>query len=156
MARLARIASVATLLFAAAALAACGDDNTDKNRYVRQLTAAQTRFQTTQERLESDATQSSSASQNRRALSRFAASIADTITALREIDVPPEVVAEHRRFVGVFMAWHDDVTRFVRAIKNPTRSGFQRARRRIAAATTMFNQSSRQAATEIDAKLESS
>lgn len=153
MARLARIASVATLLIAATALAACGDDNTDKKRYLNALTTAQTRFQADQERLESDATKSSTPRASRRALDRFAGSIGDTITALRRIDVPPEVATEHRRFVGVFVTWRNDVRRFVKAIKNPTPRSFARARRRIAAATTAFNQSSREAATKIDDKL---
>ena len=156
MARLARIASLATLLFATAALVACGGDNTEKNRYIDELTGAQMRFQSTQERFEADATKSSTASQNSRALTRFAMAIADTVAALRRIDVPPQVAAEHRRFVGVFQTWHDDVRRFAAAIRNPTPRAFERARRRIAAATTTFNRSSRDAATKIDARLESS
>lgn len=155
MARLARIASLATLLFAATALAACGGDNTEKNRYIDQLTTAQTRFQTTQERFEADATKSSTASQNRAALTRFATAIADTVDALRRIDVPAQVAAEHRRFIGVFVTWHDDVARFAAAIRKPTPRAFERARRRIATATATFNRNSRDAATQIDAKLES-
>lgn len=153
MARTARIASVATLLIAALALSACGDDNTEKNRYLDALTTAQMRFQTDQEQLEADATKSSSARANRRALDRFADAIGDTITALRRIDVPAEVTAEHRRFVGVFVSWRADVKRFVSAIENATPSSFKLARRRIAAATTTFNERSREAATKIDAKL---
>jgi len=155
MARLARIASLATLLLAAAALAACGGDNTEKNRYIDQLTTAQTRFQTTQERFEADATKSSTARQNRVALTRFAAAIDDTVTALRRIAAPAQVAAEHRRFVGVFVAWHDDVARFAAAIRKPTPRAFERARRRIAAATVTFKRDSRHAATQIDVKLES-
>ena len=155
MARLARIASLATLVLAAAALVACGDDNTDRNRYVRELTAAQSKFQSNQERLEADATSSSSARQNRRALTRFEDAIAATIAALRRIDVPPEVAAEHKRFVGVFVAWHDDVARFVAAVENATPRSFERARKRIAAATVTFNESSREAATDIDDALAS-
>ncbi|MEA2193457.1 MAG: hypothetical protein QOI73_3578 [Solirubrobacteraceae bacterium] len=154
MARLARIAPLATLLLAVVALAACADDNTEKNRYIDQLSSAQTRFRTTQERFEADATKSSSAGQNRRALTRFAAAIADTVAALRRIRAPARVAAEHRRFVGVFVAWHDDVARFAAAIRKPTPRAFERARRRIAAATDTFNRASRDAATQIDAKLE--
>ncbi|MGI8729058.1 MAG: hypothetical protein ACR2LK_03565 [Solirubrobacteraceae bacterium] len=153
MARIARIASLVTLLFAAVALAACGEDNTEKNRYLEALTTAQTRFQTDQKQLETDATKSSTARSSRRALDRFAEAIGDTITALRQIDVPPEVTAEHERFVGVFVTWQKDVERFTSAIKNSTPRSFKRARRRIAAATTEFNERSREAATKIDAKL---
>jgi hypothetical protein len=153
MARTAWIASVATLLIATLALLACGDDNTEKNRYLEELTAAQMRFQTDQEQLEADATRSNSVQANRRALNRFADAIEDTITALRRIDVPPEVAAEHRRFVGVFVTWRSDVERFVGALKDATPASFKLARRRIAAATMTFNERSREAATKIDAKL---
>ncbi len=153
MARIARIASLAALLIAAVALAACGGGNADKQRYLDELTAAQMRFQTDQEQLEADATKSTSSQANRRALNSFATAIKDTIEALRSIDVPPEVAAEHRRFVGVYVTWRNDVRRFIDAIKNATPKSFERARRRIAAATTTFNERSREAATKIDAKL---
>jgi glutamyl-tRNA reductase len=155
MARLARIAFLATLLIAAAALAACGGDTTDKNRYIRELTAAQTRYQTTAKRIGADATRTSSPGQDRRTLDRFATAIVDTIAALRRIDVPPQVVTEHRRFVEVFVTWHDDLARFVDAIKRPTRRGVRRAEHRIAVANQTFNQRLRQAGTDIDAKLRS-
>lgn len=153
MARTARIASVATLLIATLALSACGNDNTEKNRYLEELATAQMRFQTDQEQLGADATKSNSAQSNRQALNRFADAIGSTITALRRIDVPPEVVAEHRRFVGVFVTWRSGVERFVSALRNATPASFKIARRRIAAATTTFNERSREAATKIDAKL---
>jgi hypothetical protein len=155
MARLARIASLATLLIAAVALAACGDDTTDKNRYIRELIAAQTRYQTTARRIGTSATQTSSPRQDRRTLDRFASAIVDTIAALRRIDVPPRVAAEHRRFVDVFVTWHDDLARFVAAIRNPTRRGVKRAEHRIAVANQTFNQRLRRAGTDIDAKLRS-
>ena len=155
MARLARIASLATLLLAAVALTACGGDNTQKNQYIDQLTGAQLRFASTQKRFEADATKSASARQNSRALTRFATAIADTVTALRRIEAPPKVAAEHRRFVSVFETWHADVARFAAAIRNPTPRAFEAARRRIDAATQTFNRSSRDAATQIETKLES-
>jgi hypothetical protein len=153
MARLARSAFLATLLIAAVALAACGGDTKEKNRYIRELTAAQTTYQTTAKRIEAGATKTSTPREDRRTLDRFAAAIADTIAALRGIEVPPEVVAEHRRFVGVFVTWHDDIARFVAAIKNPTRSGVKRAEQRIAVANRLFDTRLRQAGTDIDAKL---
>lgn len=156
MAWLARIATLALLLVAAGAFAACGSgDNTEENRYIRELTAAQTRFQTTQERLESDARKSSTPRQNRRALDRFAGAISDTIASLRRIDPPARVVPEHRRFIGVFVTLHDDVARFLAAVRNPTPGRFERARRAIAGATATFNHSAHAAAVDIDKKLAS-
>jgi hypothetical protein len=155
MARLARIAFLATLLIAAAALAACGGDTTDKNRYIRELTAAQTSYQTTAKRIGADATRTSTPDEDRRTLDRFATAIVDTIAALRRIHVPAQVVLEHRRFVDVFVTWHDDLARFVAAIRNPTRRGVRRAERRIAVAHQTFDQGLRQAGTDIDAKLRS-
>ena len=76
MARLARIAFLATLLVAALALAACGDDNTEKNAYIRELTAAQTQYQTKAKRIEEGATPTSTPRQDRRTLGRFSAAIA--------------------------------------------------------------------------------
>jgi uncharacterized lipoprotein YmbA len=155
MARLARIAFLATLLVAALALAACGSNSKENNAYIRELTAAQTRYQTQAKRIEAGATATSTPREDRRTLDRFSSAIADTITALRAI-VPPKVVAaEHKAFVDVFVTWHDDVQRFTRAIKNPSRSGVQRAQRLIAVANQTFNQSLRQAGTDIDAKLAS-
>jgi hypothetical protein len=156
MARLARTAFLATLLIVAAALAACGGDNDRTNRYIRELTAAQTTYQTSAKRIEAGATATSTPLEDRRTLDRFAAAIADTVAALRRIDVPPEVVAEHRRFVGVFVTWHADIARFVAAIRNPTRRGIERAQRRIAVANAAFNTRLRQAATAIDAKFAAS
>jgi uncharacterized lipoprotein YmbA len=153
MARLARIAFLATLLIAALALAACGGDNTENNAYIRELTAAQTQYQKQAKRIEADATPTSTPRQDRRTLDRFSSAIASTITALRAIDPPKRVVAEHKAFVGVFVTWHDDVQRFTKAIKNPTRPGVERARRQIAVANQTFNQSLRRAGTNIDAKL---
>jgi hypothetical protein len=154
MAWLARIATLALLLVAAGAFAACGGgDNTEENRYIRELTAAQTRFQTTQERLESDARKSKTPRQNRRALDRFAGAISDTIISLRKIDAPARIVPEHRRFIGVFVTLYDDVARFLKAVRNPTPGGFERARRRIAGATATFNDRSHAAAVQIDKKL---
>jgi hypothetical protein len=71
------------------------------------------------------------------------------------IDVPTRVSVEHRRFVDVFVTWHDDLTRFMAAIRNPTRRGVKRAERRIAVANEAFNQRLRRAGTDIDAKLRS-
>jgi hypothetical protein len=155
MARLARIAFLATLLVAAGALAACGGDTTDDNRYIRELIAAQTRYQTTAKRIGASATETSTPGQDRRTLDRFATAIADTIASLRMIDVPARVSVEHRRFVDVFVTWHDDLTRFMAAIRNPTRRGVKRAERRIAVANEAFNQRLRRAGTDIDAKLRS-
>lgn len=156
MARLARIAFLATLLIAATALAGCGGDNTEKkNAYIRELTAAQTQYQTQAKRIEADATPTSTPRQDRRTLDRFSTAIAETITALRAIEPPTEVTAEHKAFVDVFVTWHDDVERFTKAIAKPTRTGVQRAQRQIAVANEAFNQSLRQAGTDIDAKLAS-
>lgn len=155
MARLARIALLATLLVAAIAQAGCGGDNAEKNAYIRELTAAQMRYQASAKRIEADATPTSTPSQDRRTLDRFSAAIADTIAALRAIDPPPEAAAEHKAFVDVFVTWHDDVERFTEAIKHPTRRGVARAQRRIAAANATFNKSLREAGTDIDAKLAS-
>lgn len=150
---MARRAFLATLLIAAAALAACGGDNTEANRYVSELTAAQTSFQRTAIELGAQPTKSTTPRQDRRTLERYAEAIADTIAALRMIDVPPEVVAEHRRLVTAFTTWHADIERFTAAIEKPTAAGLRRARTRIAAATVTFNASSRQAGIDIDAKL---
>jgi uncharacterized lipoprotein YmbA len=155
MARLARTAFLATLVLAAAALAACGGDNAEKNRYIRDLEAAQITYKTNAERIEANATATSTPAQDRRTLDRFAAAIGQTIAALRRIDVPPEVAAEHRAFVAVFVTWQRDITRFVAAIKRPTAAGVRRAQRRIAAANLTFNAGLRQAGTDIDAALAS-
>ena len=152
MARLARTAFLATLLIAVAALSACGGNDKETDRYIRELTAAQTTYKTNAERIEADATATSSPREDRRTLDRFAQAVADTVAALRRIDVPPEVAAEHRRFVAVYVTWHADIARFVAAIKNPTRRGVARAQRRIAIANQAFNTSVRKAATDIDAK----
>jgi hypothetical protein len=156
MARLARTAFLATLVIAAVALAACGGDNDEKNRYIRALEAAQITYKTNAERIEAAATKSSTPEQDRRTLDRFAAAIGETIAALRRIDVPSEVVAEHRRFVAVFVTWQKDITRFVAAIRRPTAAGVRRAQRRIAAANLTFNAGVRKAGTDIDAALASS
>ncbi len=153
MARLARTAFLATLLIAAGALSACGGNDKETERYIDELTAAQMTYKTNAERIEAGATSTSTPFQDRRTLDHFAAAIADTVTALRKLDVPPKVAAEHRRFVGVFETWHADIVRFVAAIKNPTRRGIERAQRRIAVANQAFNTSLRQAGTDIDAKL---
>jgi uncharacterized lipoprotein YmbA len=153
MARLARNAFLATLLVAATALAACGSANTEKNRYIHELTAAQTTYRTQAKRIEAGATPTSTPRQDRRTLDRFSSAISDTIAALRRIQPPQKVVAEHEAFVDVFVTWHDDVKRFTAAIRNPTRRGIARAQRQIAAANAMFNRSLRQAGTNIDTKL---
>ena len=153
MARLARTAFLATLLVAAVALAACGDDNDRANQYIRELTAAQTTYKTNAERIEAGATSTSTPREDRRTLDRFAAAITETVAALRRIDVPPQVAEEHRRFVGVFVTWHADIARFIAAIKNPTRRGVERAQRRIAVANQAFNSSIDKAATDINVKL---
>jgi ABC-type phosphate/phosphonate transport system substrate-binding protein len=150
---MARSAILATLLVAAAALAACGGDNTEAQQYIRELTAAQTSFQREAVQLGAQPTKATTPRQDRRTLDNYAAAIADTIAALRRIDVPPEVVAEHRRLVDAFTTWHADFERFTAAIDKPTAAGLRRARRRIAAATVTFNESSRQAGIDIDAKL---
>jgi uncharacterized lipoprotein YmbA len=153
MARLARIAFLASLLIAALALAACGGDNTEKKAYLSELTAAQTQYKIRAERIEAVATPTSTPSEDRRTLGRFSAAIQAAIVALRAIKPPTEVVAEHKAFVDVFVTWHDDVKRFTKAIAKPTRRGVQRAQRRIAVANRTFNHSLRQAGTNIDAKL---
>lgn len=155
MARLARIAFLATLLLAAEALAACGGATVDKNRYIRELAAAQSRYESTAKRIGADATRTSTRRQDRRTLDRFATATDDAITALRRIDVPPQVLVEHRRFVDVFVTWHDDLARFVAAIRNPTRRGLRRAERRIVVANQSFSQRLRRAGGDIDAKLRS-
>jgi hypothetical protein len=153
MARLARIAFLATLLVAAVALAACGGATNSKDRYIRELTAAQTTYRATATRIEAGATQTSTPRQDRRTLDRFAAAIADTIAALRGIGVPPEAVVQHRRFVDVFVTWHDDIAHFVAAVRNPTRPGVRRAKRRIAIANLAFHRRLRKAGNDIDIAL---
>ncbi len=153
MARLAWIAFLATLLLAAGALAACGDDSTEKHRYVRQLTAAQHAYTKTDRMLNAAITPTSTPQQDRRTLDRLTNAIDDAIASLRRIDVPPEVTSEHRRFVGVFETWHGDVERVVVAIDKPTPGGIKRADRRFAAASKRFNENVLEAATAIDTKL---
>jgi hypothetical protein len=154
MARLARIAFLATLVIAAAALSACGDDTRERNRYIRDLTAAQITYKQTVQRLETRATTTSTPRQDRRTLDSFLTAIADTVAALRRIDVPPKVAAEHRRFIGVFVTWHGEIARFVAAIDHPTRRGVASAQRRIAIANQHFNERLRQAGSDIDAKFD--
>ena len=153
MARLARTAFLATLLVAVAALSACGGNDKETDRYIRELTAAQETYQRSATRIEAGATPTSTPREDRRTLDRFAAAITETVAALRRIDVPPEVAQEHRRFVGVFVTWHADIARFIAAIKNPTRRGIERAQRRIAVANQAFNSSIDRAATDINVKL---
>ena len=149
---MARSAILATLLIAAAALAACGNDS-EADRYVAQLTAAQQSFQRTAVELGAQPTKTTSPRQDRLTLERYADAIEDTIAELRSIDEPPEVAAEHEELVDAFVTWHADIERFIAAIDKPTPRGLRRARRRIAAATVTFNESARQAGIDIDAKL---
>ena len=153
MAPHARIALRATFLIAAVALAACGGGSDESNRYIRELTTAQQNFQRKAIQLGAEPTKTTTPRQDRRTLRRYAAAIADTITALRAIEVPSEVVAEHGRLVSAFATWHRDIERFIAAISKPTAAGLRRARQRIAAATVTFNARSRQAGIDIDAKL---
>jgi len=153
---LARIAMLAALLVAAGAFAACGgSDNTEENRYLTDLNAAQTRFATTQKRLQADATTSSTARQSRRALDRFSVAISNTIATLRAIDAPARVVPQHRRYIGAFVKLRDDVARFRATVRNPTKRSLARARRQIAGETLAFDRSARAAAADIDAELAS-
>jgi hypothetical protein len=153
MARLARIAFLATLLLAAGALAACGDDSTEHSRYVDQLTAAHNAYTKTDRMLNAAITPTSTPRQDRRTLDRLTAAIDVAIARLRRIDVPPEVTSEHRRYVGVFETWHGDVEDVVAAIDAPTPSGIKRADRRFAAASRRFNKSVIDAGAAIDHKL---
>ena len=154
MARIARTAFLATLLIAAVALAACGGDNTRRNRYITRAHRGAGELPAGGDEARRGADEDHDAAPGPPTLTRYADAIADTIAALRAIDVPSEVVAEHRRLV----ARVHDLARRHRSASSPAieqadRSGLRRARRRIAAATVTFNESARQAGIDIDAKL---
>jgi len=139
------------MLVAALALGACGGDNEERNRYVRELNVVQKRYADTVEKI--SVTKTSSVRQDERSLARYEAAITDTVVALRGISAPPEVASEHRRFVSVWVRLRDDVAQASEAIRNPTPRGIERAQRRIATANDLFNEGSRRASAAIDAKL---
>lgn len=126
----ARAAIVLALLVALLA-AGCGNDTEKKNDYVNAVNAAQTRFQQTFDRLQSEITATSTPAQDRKTLGRFKVAVDRVIADFKAIKPPSEVADLHRRLVVA-------VGDYRPAIADATQGYKSNDPRKILAASTRF------------------
>lgn len=152
-----KILSLIALLAGAVALGACGDDTKNheaKNAYVREVNAVQSEFATTVTAVSQRITSKSSARQDRRALERFEAAIADVVTKLRAIDAPEDVEAEHEQLIVAMTGFGSEIAKATDALRNPDTRSIAEAQRSIAVATQTVNGRIDAAIAAINSKLQ--
>jgi len=151
---LARIALLATAIVLAAALGACGtQDSAAKNDYVKQVNAAQTQFASAATRVKLQITKMSSAAHDRRALDRFVSTIDTLAGRLRAIKVPGDVRAEHGRLVAVMADHSEEVSQITETMRSPTTTVLEDVQRKLSAATITVNANLSSATASINSKL---
>ncbi|MEA2153878.1 MAG: hypothetical protein QOE11_18 [Solirubrobacteraceae bacterium] len=151
-----RVASVAAVILAAVALGACGGGGTStkaKNAYAERVNAAQTKFAATVTTVAQDTGQKNTISRQQRTLRRFHTAIQSVVSDLESIDPPSEVTKEHERLTAVMRRFGDDIGQANDAIRNPTPSAIDLAKRRLAAATETVNARVNAAIAAINVKL---
>jgi hypothetical protein len=160
MARLTRrLASTAAAVGAAVALVACGSSGTstkDRNAYAEKVNAAQTKFAATVTTVAQQPNAATTISVQRRTLGRFKRAIDGVVADLRRIDAPPEVTKEHDRLVAVMTDFGKNITQADDALRNPTPSALDRAKRQLASVTQSVNARVAAAIAAINVKLKKS
>lgn len=156
-----RALTVAPILAALAlALSACvggGESDTkDKKAYARAVNDAQTEFASTVTTVSQEVGPGSSIRRQQRTLRRFEAAIDGVVQDLRGIDPPSEVEREHDRLVAVMSGFGDDIEQANEAMRNPTPSSLELAKRRITTATQTVNARVNAAIAAINVKLRES
>ena len=137
-------------LAAVALLAGCGssDDTKDKNRYVDEVNAAQTRLSGRLDRLSGEINQSTSPSADRRTLQAFDTAVARAIASLRRIEPPNDVVPLHRRLIRQLEAYDRELRRETAVLRSNDVQALIAAQRRLLSAT---NETSQQVNDTLDA-----
>jgi hypothetical protein len=136
-----RVAAVVTALLAVTALAACGGGTStkDKNAYAEKVNAAQTKFAQTVSTVDKASGSAGSITQQQRTLRRFKRALDGVVADLRRIDPPSEVAKEHEQLTSVMVRFRKDIGQANDAMRNPTPSGIEFAKRRLATVTTSVN-----------------
>jgi hypothetical protein len=136
-----RVAAVVTALLAVTALAACGGGTStkDKNAYAEKVNAAQTKFAQTVSAVDKASGPAGSITQQQRTLRRFKRALDGVVADLRRIDPPSEVAKEHEQLTSVMVRFRKDIGQANDAMRNPTPSGIEFAKRRLATVTTSVN-----------------
>jgi ABC-type glycerol-3-phosphate transport system substrate-binding protein len=150
-----RVAVILTAILAVTALAACGGGTSskDKNAYAKKVNAAQTKFAQTVTTVSQAGGSKNSVSQQRKTLQRFAKAIDGVVTDLRGIDAPTEVTKEHARLTAVMTGFGKAIAEANAAMRNPTPSGIELAKKRVGTATQSVNARVNAAIAAINAKL---
>jgi phage-related tail protein len=157
MARLLRRgALVCMAILAMWTLAACGGgtSTSDKNAYAKKVNAAQTKFAETVTTVSGQGgSKTNSIRQQQATLVRFQTAIEGVVKELRAIDAPPEATKEHERLTAVMAGFGKAIGDAGKAMRNPTPSGIELAKRSLATATQTVNARVNAAIAAINLKL---
>jgi hypothetical protein len=152
-----RIAPLLAGLLAIAAVAGCGasQGNTtkDKNAYVKQVSAAVTKFASTVTNVSESITPASPTGEDRRTIRGFEAAIKDVIGTLQTIKVPSDVSKEHGLLVAAMTGFGKDIAAAGRAMRTQTVSAIAEGQRELRAATITVNAKIRTATDAINTRL---
>jgi len=149
MSRLLWIAALMVPLLAALALGACGggsDDVDKKNTYVRELNAAQSDFRTRADDISKQPIPTDGSGKVR-LVQRLGGAIDTVIKAMRGIEVPGGVRAEHQQLIDTMKGFRAEVQKLTQTF----RGGDTRTKRRAALAA--FKAAELQVGSRVDATI---
>lgn len=147
------IASLTMAIVLAAGVGGCAGQQTaaaDKNTYVRQINAAQTRFADSVRKVSA---QASSPSQYRRTLESFRAAVGGLVGTLRSIRTPVEARAAHGRLIATMSAFGREIAVARSSIVAVTPQVIGAVQRRVSAAIVNVNARIGSAVAAINARL---
>jgi hypothetical protein len=135
-------ARVLVLVLAALALVAagCGGDTDKKNDYVNAVNAAQTKFQTTFDRLQADITATSTPRQDRATLDRFRKAVDTVVAELRAIKPPGSVKTLHSQLISQVSGYGAEIDRAKTAFASRDPQKVIAANTKFASAVTKVSQ----------------
>ncbi len=152
-----RIAVALILLSLAGGLVACGEREgnsaQDKNVYVDQINAAQSKFASAVTHLKESINQQSTPGEDRRTLGRFEGTITDVVATLRSIKVPSDVSKPHAMLIAAFTGFGSDIAVVTKALRKQTVHALEDGQRKLGAATITVNEKLRIAREAINTRL---
>lgn len=148
-----RAAGVLSLVLVLAAAGCGGDDDTASDAYVSDVGTIQSQFVSAYQRLASEVTASSPSSDDAAVIDKLSGTLSQTVTRLREVDVPQAVREQHEELAAILEDYRDDLTKAAEGLVSGSEARRARAQSQLEKETGTLSQDFSRKITEINTRL---
>jgi hypothetical protein len=126
----------ALLIVAAVVASGCGSDTKASNDYVDSVNKAQNQFAATFDKLSSQITSTSTASQDRKTLDGFKAAVDKVVAELNSVTPPDKVKGLHARLISEISAYGTEIDKAEQAFATNNPQAIIKAQTQLVSAVT--------------------